>query len=74
MSGVLRRCVSIITDITDNITNVYCSEYPQAPPPSRCKSASSLVNDDLLVHIKLKLVDQNCPQFVSKHNSVSILY
>ena len=47
------------------------SEYPSAPPPSRCKSAASLVNDDLLVRIKLKLVDRNCPLFVSKHNSVS---
>jgi len=51
---------------------VFCSEFPCAPPPSRCKSAASLVDDDdPLVHIKLKLVDQNCPQFVSKHNSVS---
>lgn len=55
---------------------VFCSEFPCAPPPSRCKSAASLVDDDdddPLVHIKLKLVDQNCPQFVSKHNSVSSL-
>ena len=52
---------------------VVCSDFPSAPPPSRCKSDASLVKDDLLVHIKLKLVDQNCPQFVSKHNSVSSL-
>lgn len=52
---------------------VFCSEFPCAPPPSRCKSAASLVDDDddPLVRIKLKLVDQNCPHIVSKHNYVS---
>lgn len=53
--------------------HILCSEYPSAPPPSRCKSATSLVHDDPLVRIRLKLVDQNCPQFISKHNSVSNL-
>ena len=54
---------------------MFCSEFPCAPPPSRCKSAASLVDDDdPLVHIKLMLVDQSCPQFVSKHNSVSSVH
>jgi len=53
---------------------IVCSDYPFAPPPSRCKSVASLVSDDLLVRIKLKLVDRNCPVFVSKHNSVSEMH
>ena len=65
-----------ITDHWSSNVPVFCSEFPCAPPPSRCKSAASLADDDddPLVHITLKLVDRNCPYFVSKHNSVSHLH
>jgi len=71
---VLVYCETETLWITDDMVMCVYSEYPCAPPPSRCKSASSLVNDDLLVRIKLKLVDRNHPQFVSKYNSVSNVY
>nr|XP_037268534.1 LOW QUALITY PROTEIN: vacuolar protein sorting-associated protein 13D-like [Rhipicephalus microplus] len=47
---------------------------PSTPPPSPCGSASPsllLAQADTLMHINMHLIDRHCPEFASKHNSVS---
>ncbi|KAL1478254.1 hypothetical protein MTO96_016438 [Rhipicephalus appendiculatus] len=47
---------------------------PSTPPPSPCGSATPsllLAQADTLMHINMHLIDRHCPDFASKHNSVS---
>ncbi|XP_054931274.2 intermembrane lipid transfer protein VPS13D isoform X1 [Dermacentor andersoni] len=47
---------------------------PSTPPPSPCGSTTPpllLAQEDSLMHINMHLIDRCCPDFTSKHNSVS---
>ncbi|XP_077510398.1 vacuolar protein sorting 13D isoform X2 [Amblyomma americanum] len=47
---------------------------PSTPPPSPSGSMTPLATaaqEDSLMHINMRLIDRHCPDFASKHNSVS---
>lgn len=54
-----------------------CSECPFTPPPSpeersRRSSVADAADADMLVHIKVLLVDRKCPEFNTTHNKVRV--
>ena len=51
------------------------SECPYTPPPSpediSRRSSVGNTGDDILVHIKVLLVDKKCPEYATTHKKVS---